>query len=100
MKREGTLAEHSAFLWEEGHYSLQEGPDVAEVIKLSVRTPDLIPRSVGDICDASPLADIDVCRTLWAFRVLGVVRQQAVMKTPARLAALDDDGLGMILAGE
>jgi hypothetical protein len=143
---------YSAFLWEEGHYSLQDGPAVAEVIKLGVRTPDLImggigrietwsridgalggvdalyalapgaervtadmtlspetrgilarlvgPQSVGDICDGSPLPDIDVCRALWAFRVLGVLRRLDVMERQGRPAALDDDGLGMILSGE
>jgi uncharacterized protein DUF4388 len=143
----------SAFLWDEGHFSLQDGPSTTEVIKLNVRTPDLImggigrietwsridgalggvdalyarapgaervipdmtlspeirgilasldqPRSVRDICDASPLPDVDVCRTLWAFQVLGVARQLDALepqRTPSD--ALEDDGLGMILSGE
>ena len=144
---------HSAFLWEEGHYLLYEGPSSAEVLKLNARTPDLImggigrietwsridgalggvdalysrspgservtadmtlspeiravvasldqPRTVGDICDASPLPDIDVCRALWAFRVLGVARQLDALEPPrAGSGAMDDDGLGLVLSGE
>jgi hypothetical protein len=59
-----------------------------------------VPRAVGEICDRSPLPDIDVCRALWAFRVLGVVRRIAATPAPFNASGLDDDGLGMILTGE
>jgi uncharacterized protein DUF4388 len=144
---------YSAFVWDEGHYRLLEGPSTAEVIKLGVRTPDLImggigrietwsridgalggvdavyarspsaervtadmtlspeiraivasldpPRMVGDICDRSTLPDIDVCRALWAFRVLGVARPLDGVEPQRTVAApMDDDGLGMILSRE
>jgi hypothetical protein len=144
---------YSAFVWDEGHYSFKDGPPPTEVLKINVRTPDLIlggigrietwsridgalggvdalycrakgadlvlpgmslsaeiraiaasldtPQVVGEICNRSSLPDIDVCRALWAFRVLGVARQVDV----APLlhdgdGSIDDDGLGMVLSGE
>jgi hypothetical protein len=32
-------------------------------------------RDVTSICEASKLADFEVCRTLWAFRVIGILRR-------------------------
>jgi hypothetical protein len=139
---------YAAFQWDAGHYAFEDGPPAAEVLKLNVRTPDLIlggigcieawsridgalggvdalygvasiaprvlsdmtlspeirgvaasldvPRVVGEICDLSPLPDIDVCRALWAFKVLGVARQ---IDTALPMDGIDDDGLGMILSG-
>jgi len=143
---------YRAFEWDEGHYSFKDALPAAEVLKLKVRTPDLIlgglsgieawsridralggvdsmygavsgapqvlsdmslspeirgvaaglemPRTVGEICDRSPLPDIDVCRALWAFRVLGVVRRLAATPAPFSVTGLDDDGLGLVLSGE
>jgi hypothetical protein len=142
---------YSAFVLDEGRYTFKEGPPAAEVLKINVRTPNLIlggigrieswsridgalggvdavycraqsadrvlpdmmlspemravaasldtPQRVGDICDRSSLPDIDVCRALWAFRVLGVARQVDVAP-PSPEAGIDDDGLGMVLSGE
>jgi hypothetical protein len=141
-----------AFLWEEGRYRFQEGPITPEVVKLGVRTPDLIlgglgrvetwsridgalggvdalyarvagaqhvvadltlspelravlagldpPQTVGDLCGASSLADIDVCRALWAFRVLGIARPLDAPDPRPDAPAADDDGLDMILSSE
>jgi hypothetical protein len=143
---------YGAFMWDEGHYSFKEAPPAPEVLKLNVRTTDLIlggiacveawsridralggvdalygaassaprvlsdmtlspelravaasmdvPRVVGEICDLSPLPDIDVCRALWAFRVVGIARQIDATPMPLDATGVDDDGLGMILSGE
>ena len=32
-------------------------------------------RDVASICEASKLGDFEVCRTLWAFRVIGFLRR-------------------------
>jgi hypothetical protein len=37
-------------------------------------------RDVASICEASKLGDFEVCRTLWAFRVIGILRR---IDTPA-----------------
>jgi hypothetical protein len=50
------------------------------------------PKNIKELCESSDLPDIDVCRRLWAFRVLDWVR-------PADETAdldLDVEGLGMI----
>jgi hypothetical protein len=53
-------------------------------------------RSVEEICAASTVPDFDVCRTLWAFGVIGFVRR---VDTPAAEAE-DDEGLGLLLSSE
>jgi hypothetical protein len=52
-------------------------------------------RTVEQICDSATLPDFEVCRTLWAFRVLGVVLR--LDQPQARPAAPDDDGLGLVM---
>jgi hypothetical protein len=53
-------------------------------------------KNVTDICDSSPLPDIDVCRYLWAFRCLGWVEladeMQVVSAEP--LAPSEESGRG------
>ena len=53
-------------------------------------------RSVDAICKDSTLASFEVCRTLWAYRVIGVVRRVDV---PAPRPAAEDEGLGSVLTG-
>jgi hypothetical protein len=48
-------------------------------------------RSVEQICDASSLPDFEVCRTLWGYRVVGVVRRLGPTGAPV---PTEDDGLG------
>ena len=48
-------------------------------------------RTVEQICDASSLPDFEACRTLWGYRVVGVVRRLSATGAPA---APEDDGLG------
>lgn len=53
-------------------------------------------QDVGSICATSVLKDFEVCQTLWAFRVIGLVqRLDALSGTEA---GMDDDGLGVVLA--
>ncbi len=43
--------------------------------KLALLSEHTSPRSVAEICDTSAmLSDFEVCRTVWAFRVIGVLR--------------------------
>jgi hypothetical protein len=51
-------------------------------------------RSVEALCAESMLNDFEVCRSLWAFRVIGLVRR-VEHPTP-----LDDDGLEYVLPAE
>lgn len=53
------------------------------------------PADVLAICEGSPLPGFEVCRTLWAYRVLGVVRRVDV--PPVSEPAIDDEGLGLVL---
>jgi len=50
---------------------------------------------VESICRDSSLPDFEVCRTLWAYRVIGLVRR--VDKVAVTLPEIDDDGLGLVL---
>jgi hypothetical protein len=59
--------------------------------KLALLTFLTQPRTVEQICDASALPDFEVCRTLWAYRVIGVVRRLGPTGAPV---TRDDDGLG------
>lgn len=57
------------------------------------------PKRVEEICAASELPDLLVCRRLWAFRLLGWARRtETAPKVDAPYASLDTDveGLGMI----
>jgi hypothetical protein len=63
--------------------------------QLEILTGMREPQALGAICDASILPSIEVCRALWAYRVIGLVRRLDAPE-PAR-AALEDDGLGEVL---
>jgi Domain of unknown function (DUF4388) len=71
-------------------------PDVRAIVE---KLPE--PRSVGEICAASTLADFEVCRAIWAFRVVGILRRLDASKR-LRVPGLgvDDEGLGDVLSGE
>lgn len=51
------------------------------------------------LCQGSSLADFEVCRTLWAFRVIGLVRR---VDAAVAVSAPDlmDEGLGFVLPPE
>jgi hypothetical protein len=52
-------------------------------------------RTVDEICGGSALSSYEVCRTLWAYRVIGVVRR---VDRPAPKPEAEDEGLGFVLA--
>jgi hypothetical protein len=59
------------------------------------------PRSVGEICAGSTLADFDVCRAVWAFRIVGILRRLDASRNQGLAGlGLDDDGLGAVLSAE
>lgn len=66
--------------------------------KLSILTNLNGTRSVETICAEASLSHFEVCRTLWAFRVVGVIRR---VDTPAASKPqAEDEGLGFVLAEE
>lgn len=67
--------------------------------KLSLLTSLNGTRTVEALCQESSLPDFEVCRTLWAFRVIGVVRR--VDEAAARpQPPMVDEGLGLVLPSE
>jgi len=51
---------------------------------------------VEDICrTAATLSDFEVCRALWAFRVIGLIRR--IDAAPAVVVDLEDESLGIIV---
>lgn len=52
------------------------------------------PRDVESLCAESSLSDFEVCRMLWAFRVIGLVRRTEAV------APLDEDGLEYVLPSD
>lgn len=56
-------------------------------------------QSVEALCGTSGLSDFDACRTLWAFRVIGVVERRDSVRAEQPLLP-DDEGLGAVLTGE
>jgi hypothetical protein len=53
-------------------------------------------RSVGELCGTTPLSDFELCRTLWAFRVIGLARRtDSPPETTSR--EIEDEGLGFVL---
>ncbi|HEU0106346.1 MAG TPA: DUF4388 domain-containing protein [Vicinamibacteria bacterium] len=65
--------------------------------KLAILTHLTQPRTVENICESSTLPDFEVCRTLWAYRVVGVVRR---MGEPALAGTAEGEGLGLMTNGE
>lgn len=51
-------------------------------------------RSVEELCAESELNDFEVCRTLWAFRVIGLVKRLP------EAVPLDEDGLEYVLPAD
>jgi hypothetical protein len=51
-------------------------------------------RDLEALCRESPLSDFEVCRTMWAFRVIGLARRLDAA------APLDEDGLEYIVPAE
>jgi hypothetical protein len=55
------------------------------------------PRDVESLCAESSLTDFEVCRTLWAYRVIGVIHR---LDIPEETRVVEDDGLDMVLPQE
>lgn len=53
-------------------------------------------QDVESLCERATLPDFELCRTLWAFAVIGVVRRADV---PAPEPSIDDEGLAYIASG-
>jgi len=53
---------------------------------------------VEAICKASSLTSFEVCRTLWAFRVIGVVKRIDPPEAVKPSTIVEDEGLGSVLA--
>ena len=51
-------------------------------------------RDLEALCKESDLGDFEVCRTMWAFRVMGLARRLDAA------APLDEDGLEYIMPAE
>jgi hypothetical protein len=63
--------------------------------KMAILAEMAEPRTVEQICQSASLPDFEVCRTVWAYRVVGVVRR---LDQPAIAAsAADDEGLGLVM---
>lgn len=78
----------------------EQHQEIARAMNLGAHRLDLLnaletERSVEEVCAALPLADFEICRTLWAFGVIGVVRRTDTPKAEA-----DDEGLGLWLSSE
>lgn len=63
--------------------------------QLEILTGMLGPQTLEAICEASILPSIEVCRALWAYRVIGLARRLDAPAATRR--AFDDDGLGEVL---
>jgi hypothetical protein len=82
-----------------GYRRRKEGGAAAERLGLDDeerRLADALarPHTVEELCAGSKLSSFEVCRLLWALRVIGFVERE-----PSPGLPLDDDGLGAVLAG-
>ena len=58
------------------------------------------PKAINAICEDSSLSHFEVCRTLWAFRVMGLIRRVDAPPPPVKARVEDmDEGLGSVLEG-
>jgi hypothetical protein len=65
--------------------------------KLSVLTGLNQPTTIEALCHESTLSDFEVCRTLWAYKVIGAVRR---IDVPAPPPPMEDEGFGLVLPQE
>jgi Domain of unknown function (DUF4388) len=88
----------------EARYELMPlGTEAASRASLSAEKTALVGALVGiktvdEICSGSTLSHFEVCRTLWAFQVIGVVRRVDI--PVAQEAEAEDEGLGSVLTQE
>jgi uncharacterized protein DUF4388 len=65
--------------------------------KLTVLTGLNQPTNLEALCHESTLSDFEVCRTLWAYKVIGAVRR---LDAPAPRVEEADEGFGLVLPQE
>jgi hypothetical protein len=66
--------------------------------KMAIATGLAGVKTVDEICSASTLSHFEVCRTLWAFQVIGFILR--VDPAPPEAPMTEDEGLGSVLAQE
>jgi hypothetical protein len=76
---------------------------LAQVTSLTPPEQELLdgfrePRDVESACAASKSGDFETCRTLWWFRVMGLLQRLNAPAPPP--VPVDDDGLGAVLEGQ
>jgi uncharacterized protein DUF4388 len=85
----------------DAHY--ERAPAYAEVIRGIHAAPEKMallraldrPMRVEELCGAAGLPDFEVCRALWAFRVIGLIHRTDDMAAAA--AELEDESVGIIV---
>jgi hypothetical protein len=82
----------------------RQAPGADEVARMMTLRPEqhallsmtALETSVESLCSGATMSDFEVCRTLWAFSVIGlVVRTDAVQRAKAEP---EDEGLGYVLS--
>lgn len=78
--------------------------EIAGAMKLSAEKAELLrrlylPLTVEGLCGDPALTDFDVCRTLWAFRVIGLVRRVDAATTAA-VSEVEDESVGIVVPEE
>jgi hypothetical protein len=81
----------------------ERAPHYADTIRGTHAAPEKMallrsleaPARVDDLCRASEMPDFEVCRALWAFRVIGLIRR--VDAAGGAEAALEDESLGIVV---
>jgi uncharacterized protein DUF4388 len=76
--------------------------EIAAGMKLSPERAELLrrlylPLTVDGLCGQPALGDFDVCRALWAFRVIGLVRR---LDAVAPAVEIEDESLGIVVPEE
>ena len=80
----------------------ERAPAYADVIRGMRAAPEKMallhaldePRGVEMLCGAAGLPDFEVCRVLWAFRVIGLIRR---IDEPPGVVELEDESLGIVV---
>jgi hypothetical protein len=80
----------------------ERAPAYADVIRSLRAAPEKMallrsvdaPARVEDLCRAAEMPDFEVCRALWAFRVIGLIRR---VGEQAESAHIEDEGLAIVV---
>jgi hypothetical protein len=77
--------------------SFERSPDYEAILHSLNPTLEKL-TTLEDLCRESTLSDFEVCRTLWAFKVIGVVRRLDVPAPAPKVE--EDEGFGLVLPQE